>query len=59
MNKQQLEFEVAFELVAMAANVLERHYDDDDMDAALQALFATAFEIVCKRQLRPIEELFK
>lgn len=59
MNKQQLEFEVAFELVAIAADILEHHYDDEDLDAAMQALFATAFEIVSKRQLKPIEEIFK
>lgn len=59
MNKQQLEFEVAFELVAVAADLMEMHHEEEDIEAALQALFATCLEIVSRRSLKPMEEIFK
>lgn len=59
MNKQQLEFEVAFELVAVAADLMEMHHKEEDIEAALQALFATCLEIVSRRSLKPMEEIFK
>lgn len=59
MNKQQLEFELAFELVAVAANVLEQYHQEEDFEAALQAVFATSLEIVSRKSLKPMEEIFK
>lgn len=59
MNKQRLEFELAYELVGRAADVMEFYHDDHDLDAAMQALFATALEIVSRKQLKSLEEIFR
>lgn len=59
MNKQQLEFELAFELVAMTADIMESHHEEEDIEAAIQAVFATALEIVSRKTLKPMEEIFK
>lgn len=57
--KQILEFSVATELVAIAADIFESHHRDDDFDAALEALFATCLEIVSKKQLKPLHEVYR
>ena len=59
MNKQELEFELAFQMVGMAADVMEQYHDEEDIEAALQALFATTLEIVSRRNLKPMEEIFR
>lgn len=59
MNKQQLEFDLAFQLVGIAADIMEHVHDDNDFEAAMQALFATSLEIVSQRQLKPMEEIFR
>jgi hypothetical protein len=59
MNKQELEFDLAFQLVGIAADVMEHYHDEEDVDAALQALFATTLEIVSRRNLKPMEEIFR
>jgi hypothetical protein len=54
MNKQQIEFELAFELVGIAAAIMENVHHDDDFEAAMQGLFATTLEIVCSGQEFPM-----
>lgn len=58
MNKDQLELEVAYELVGIAVDIMEMHYEDYDIEAAVQAVFSTAMEIASKRRLKPLEEIF-
>lgn len=45
-------------LIAQAIELLETHYMDDDMDAAVMAVLAKALELAGNRPLRPIEELY-
>lgn len=59
MNLQRLEFEVAYELVAIAVGMLELHHEEQDIDAAVVAALASALEIASNRNLRPIDELFR
>lgn len=59
MNQnQRIEFEVAYELVAMAAGIMEYHHDEEDVHAAIQAVMATALEIASQKRLKPMEEIF-
>lgn len=58
MNLQHLEYEVAYELVAIAVGIMEHHHDPEDLEAAVCAVLASALEIASERRLRPINELF-
>lgn len=57
--KQRIEFETAYELVAIAAGIMEFHHDEDDVHAAVQAVMATALEIASQKRLKPMEEIFQ
>lgn len=59
MNKQRLEFEVAYELVGIATDIMESHHEEGDIEAAIQAVFATALEIASRKSLKSMEEIFK
>lgn len=59
MNKQELEFKLAFQLVGAAVDVMEYHHEEEDIDAALAAVFATCLEIVSQKSLKPMEEIFR
>jgi hypothetical protein len=59
MNLQRLEFEAAYELVAIAIGVMELHHEEQDIDAAVVAVLASALEIASEKKLRPIDELFR
>lgn len=59
MNLQHLEFETAYELVAIAVGIMEHHHEPDDLEAAVVAVLACALEIASERRLRPIHELFQ
>lgn len=54
----RLEATAAMVLIASAIELLETHYGDDDMDAAVQAVLAKALELASDRPLKPIEELY-
>lgn len=54
----RLENTAAMILIASAIELLENHYADDDMDAAVQAVLAKALELAANRPLKPIEELY-
>ena len=59
MSLQRLEFEAAYELVAIAIGIMELHHESEDIDAAVVAVLASALEIASQRNLRPINELFR
>lgn len=59
MNLQHLEYEAAYELVAIAIGIMELHHEPEDIDAAVVAVLASALEIASQRNLRPINELFR
>ena len=48
----------AMMLIAQAIELLETHYADDDMDAAVMAVLARALELASNRPLKAIEELY-
>ena len=58
MNPQHLETELAYELLSLASDRIERHINSEDLDAALVATLVTSIEIATKRKLKPINELF-
>lgn len=59
MNLQHLEFETAYELVAWTVGIMEHYHDEQDIEAAVVAVLASALEIAAERKLRPIHELFQ
>ena len=59
MNAQQLEFELAFAMVAAVFDAMEEYHQSEDVDAAVQAVFATALEITSRKNLKPMEEIFR
>jgi len=59
MNAQQLEFELAFGLVAAVGQALEELLHPEDVEAAMQGVFATALEISSRKNLKPMEEIFR
>ena len=59
MNAQQLEFELAFGLVAAVAEAMEQFHHPEDVEAAMQGVFATALEIASRKNLKPMEEIFR
>lgn len=58
MNLQHLEFETAYELVAIAVGIMEIHHEPEDLEAAVVAVLASALEIAKEKKLRPLDELF-
>lgn len=59
MSPETIEEDVALYLLSAAADMLEGHHHQEDVDAAICAVFATALEFATKRKLRPIDELFQ
>ena len=57
MNPNIYEHSLAYDLIVHATDSLEHVADDNDLDAAVVAVLATAFEIASKRKLPPIYEL--
>ena len=56
MNLQHLEFETAYELVAIAVGIMEIHHEPEDLEAAVVAVLASALEIAKEKKLRPLDE---
>lgn len=60
MNRNQdLEFELAYELIAQATDRLEPTMHPDDLEPAIIAALATALEIAKQRPLKELHEIFK
>jgi len=59
MTPQNIETELAYELLCLAADRIESHINSEDLDAAIVASLVTAIEIATARKLKPIHELFK
>ena len=54
----RLEYTTASMLLAQAIDILEQHHEEEDLDAALQAVFVRALELAAQKPIKPIEELF-
>ena len=59
MKPQNIETELAYELLSLAADRIESHINSEDLEPAIVASLVTAIEIATGRKLRPIYELFK
>jgi hypothetical protein len=57
MNPNVYEHSLAYDLIVHATDGLEHIADEYDLEAAVIAVLATAFEIASKRKLPPIYEL--
>ena len=58
-NHTLIEYQIAWELIAAAADQLELHIDFEDLDAAIIATLATAIELASQRKLKPIHEIYQ
>jgi hypothetical protein len=58
-NHTLIEYQIAWELIAITADQLELHLDIDDIDAAIIAVLATAIELASQRKLKPINEIYQ
>ena len=54
----RLEYTTALMIIAEVTDVLEQHHEEEDLKAAVQAVFLTALEMVSGKVLHPLEELF-
>ena len=54
MKPQNIETELAYELLSLAADRIESHLDSEDLEPAIVASLVTAIEIATGRKLRPI-----
>jgi hypothetical protein len=59
MTPQNIETELAYELLCLASDRIESHLDSEDLEPAIVASLVTAIEIATGRKLKPIYELFK
>lgn len=59
MNPTLIEYQIAWELIAIVADQLELQMDIQDLDAAIVATLATALELASQRKLRPIYEIYE
>lgn len=58
MNPTDYEEEAAYSLVAYASDLLHPDINEEDIDAAIVGMIATALEIAHGRHLKPLEEIF-
>jgi hypothetical protein len=54
----RLEYTTALMIIAEVTDVMEGHHEEEDLKAAVQAVFLTALEMVSGKALHPLEELF-
>ena len=59
MNPTHIEYQLAWELIAIVADQLELHLDMEDLDAAIVATLATALELASQKKLKPIYEIYE
>ena len=54
----RVEYATAIMVLMEVTDIMEQHHDEEDLKAAVQAVFLTALEMVSGRALHPLEELF-
>ena len=58
MNNENLEQQLAMDLIFLATDTLEGVVDYEDLDAAIVAALARALEFASDRKLKPLDQIF-